>query len=100
MLSYCPICESSHHLSEPRLLEQREDGGHLMHIQCRKCASSLLVLVTSDVHGVSSLSILTDLAPDEVEHFWSRERVTADDVLSMHAVVSEAPAGWMTAATT
>ncbi len=75
------------------MLEEREDG-HLMHVQCRKCSSCLLVLVTSDPHGVSALSMLTDLGYDEVGRFSSQQHVSADDVLLMHALVSQS-SYWM-----
>ncbi len=93
-MSYCPICESSHHLTEARLLEQG-DNSNLMHVQCRKCESSLFVLVVADLQGISSLSVLTDLSEDEVDDFRSRARVTADDVLAFHTMARSADTSWI-----
>jgi hypothetical protein len=93
-LSHCPMCESSRHLSGARLLSE-EGGRHLFYVQCAQCKSALLVLVFSDTRGTSSLSLLTDLSPDDVEHSWSQPSVNADDVLAFHTLIRASDASWI-----
>lgn len=87
------MCESSYHVTDARLLEEGENG-NLVHVQCGKCHSKLLVLVVSDPHGVSALSVLTDFSEEEVGNFRLQSRVTADDVLAFHTLLKTPDALW------
>lgn len=83
LISYCPLCESRYNPMEARLLEQEEDS-HLLHVQCKKCRSSILVLLMASQSGVSSVGMVTDLTPEDVLRLREGEPVSVDDVLEIH----------------
>ena len=84
LVSYCPLCESHYNPMEAKILEQREDA-HLIHVQCRRCRSSVIVLVAAASHGgFTSIGMVTDLTAEDVLRFRSAEKVTVDDVLNIH----------------
>ena len=91
IVSCCPLCETHYDPLEARVVEQR-DGVHLIHVQCRKCLSSVIVLVSSGQSGMLSVSMLTDLTADDVARFRASERVTCDDVLNFHEMLGTTPA--------
>ncbi len=83
LISYCPLCETHYNPMEAKILEQRDDA-HLIHVQCRRCRSSIIVLVTNHQGGVASVGMVTDLSAEDVMRFRGSERVTCDDVLNIH----------------
>ena len=66
-----------------QIVEERDDA-HLIHIECRKCGSSIVALIMSAGIGMSSVGLVTDLTGDEVGEVRLRESVHADDVLDVH----------------
>lgn len=83
LVSYCPVCETRYNPMEARMLGQ--DGEtHLLHVQCRKCSSSILSLVLVNEAGASSVGLLTDLSYEDVIRFRSNSAVSLDDVIEVH----------------
>ena len=87
LISYCPLCETSYNPLRARVLEERDDA-HLVHIQCSNCGSSIVALILSSNVGITSVGLVTDLTGDDVLHFKDVGRVTADEVLAIHQVLS------------
>lgn len=83
LISYCPICNTHYNPLAAQVLEERDDA-HLIHVECRKCGSSIVALVLTGGIGISSVGLVTDLSGEEVLKFRNRESVRADDVLAMH----------------
>lgn len=83
MISYCPICNTHYNPLAAQVLEERDDA-HLIHIECRKCSSSIVALVLTGGLGISSVGLVTDLTGDEVLKFRQKENIKVDDVLVMH----------------
>ncbi len=71
---------------EAKILETREDA-HLIHVQCRRCFSSIIVLVSANHSGMMSVGMVTDLSAEDVLRFRGSERVTCDDVLNFHEMI-------------
>lgn len=83
VISVCPSCGAKYNITQAKILEERENG-HLLHIQCKKCKSSVVSLILSNNYGVSSVSLVTDLSSEDVLKFKDREPVTPDDILDVH----------------
>lgn len=83
LISYCPICHTHYNPLAAQVLDERDDA-HLIHIECRKCGSSIVALVLTGGLGMSSVGLVTDLTGDEVLKFRTRENIQADDVLTVH----------------
>ena len=56
-------------------------------VDCRKCKSRVLVLITSNQNGISSLGLLTDLSSEEVVKFSQSKPVSTDDVLDLYQTI-------------
>lgn len=82
-VSYCPLCNNHFSSLEARILEEAGDT-HLLHIMCRRCFSSIVVLVLASDLGVSSFGIVTDLTGDDVIKFKGQLNVSDDDVIFLH----------------
>lgn len=83
LISYCPICNTHYNPLAAQVLEERDDA-HLIHVECRKCGSSIVALVLTGGIGISSVGLVTDLTGEEVLKFRKRESVRCDDVLDAH----------------
>lgn len=83
LISYCPICSTHYNPLTAEILEEREDA-HLIHVECRKCGSSIVGLVLTGGLGISSVSLVTDLTGSEVLRFRRSEGIRSDDVLEAH----------------
>jgi hypothetical protein len=86
IISNCPVCDSRNFPAQIKLLNEN-DVSHLLHIQCRKCKSCIIVLITSGPQGVMSMGLLTDLKSDEVLKFSKGQSISADDVLDIHELL-------------
>ncbi len=83
VISTCPVCNARYHSAELRILEERSDA-QLVHVQCRKCRSSVLAVVLANQLGISSVGLVTDLSGEDVLKFRRQPVVSADDVLDVH----------------
>lgn len=82
IISSCPVCNSRNFAAQIKIINESEDA-HLLHIQCKKCKSCVLVLVMMDQQGLSSVGFLTDLNSQEIFKFSHGHEVNADDVLNL-----------------
>lgn len=83
IISNCPVCDSRNFPSQIKILQERENS-HLLYVQCRRCKSRVLVLITAHPNGISSIGLLTDLSSDEVIKFSTQEPINHDDVLEFY----------------
>jgi len=88
LISYCPLCNSQYNPMTAKILEEREDA-HLIHIECRRCNSSIIALILTGGIGISSVGLVTDLTSDDVLKFKDMEEINSDDVLTLHNVLEK-----------
>lgn len=69
-----------------KILEERDDA-HLMHVECRKCGSSIVALVLAGGLGISSVGLITDLTSEDVLKFKNTRDVRSDDVIELHEIL-------------
>ncbi len=83
LISYCPMCNTHYNPNEARILEQK-DGAHLIHVECRRCYSSIVAVVITGGIGISSVGLITDLTAEDVLRFKNQESVTEDNVIEAY----------------
>ncbi len=83
LVSYCPLCHLHYNVGDAKILEEHEDT-HLMHVVCKRCSSSILVLMLTGELGVSSVGLITDLTSDDVVRFKDQSDIQDDDVIALH----------------
>jgi len=80
----CPICKSSFILQNIKNLKN-QGATSLLHIDCHKCESSLLVTLIKGSTGViTNVCVLTDLCKDDFMRFRSLPVITVDEVLHFY----------------
>lgn len=89
LVSFCPVCETRYNPMEAKLLGEQGET-HLLHVQCRKCQHSILVIVLVNQVGASSVGLLTDLSYDDVVRVKSGSWVSVDDVIEVHRLFQSA----------
>ncbi len=82
LMAHCPLCQTRYQPNLAKVLAEREDA-YLLHVPCAKCHSAVVALIVTNMFGVNSVGILTDLTPDEVLSV-QHQFVDADDVLAMY----------------
>jgi len=86
-LSDCPVCHRKQFPADIKLLEELDDS-HLLHVRCKLCESSLVVMVTMGEQGMNLVGILTDLNGEEVTKLaQTGETIEADNVLKLHELL-------------
>lgn len=88
LLVYCPLCDSKYNPFHARVLETKEDN-HLLHTQCQHCGVYIISLVTQTPFGLSSVGIISDLSASDVLKFKMQPKISYDDVIECHQVISE-----------
>lgn len=88
LVSSCPLCDAKLSSAKAQLIEERDDMS-LVHIQCTKCKTALLVVVVNTQMGVSSVVLITDLSFEDVLTFREVPGVTADDVIALHQTIRD-----------
>jgi hypothetical protein len=83
IISNCPVCNSRNFPAKVKVLSEKNES-HILHIQCRKCKSCLIVLITASPQGMMSMGVLTDLRSDEVVKFSQSKPLSEDDVLDLY----------------
>ncbi|MBU0706904.1 hypothetical protein KKG41_00855 [Patescibacteria group bacterium] len=86
LISYCPLCNTQYNPLSAKVLEEKDDA-HLVHINCKKCNSSIVALILSSALGVSSVGLLTDLSGEDALRFKKSSRVNDDDVINLYSLL-------------
>jgi len=83
IISNCPVCNSKKFTDNIKILDENETS-HLLFVQCNKCQTKVVVLVTSGMQGLSSIGVLTELNSDEIIRFSHEDPISADDVAHLY----------------
>ncbi|MFA6974179.1 MAG: hypothetical protein WC238_05605 [Parcubacteria group bacterium] len=87
-LSKCAICSGEYQATDLTILEEKEQKTTL-HVTCRKCHTSSIFFVSNGQAGILSLGMTTDLDSQEVKGKFSRQAVSADEVIDAHQYISQ-----------
>ncbi len=83
IMTKCPMCDFKYEKEDIKLVKKNE-GVIALHLNCRQCKSSLMMLIMAGALGVTSISMMTDIVEDDIEKVNSNKCVNYDDVLEMH----------------
>lgn len=86
LIAECPVCRRKNFPSDIKLVEARDDA-HLLHVRCKNCHSSIMVMLLFSMEGMNIVGVLTDLGPEEAAGFLKRGPLGADDVLNAHELL-------------
>ena len=81
--THCPLCKTKYNPLQANLMDEKEDA-LLVHIKCQKCFNSLLVLILNQGTVLSSLGLVTDLKPEDLEQIKQAQAIAPDDILALH----------------
>jgi len=90
LLSCCPVCSEEYQPFQASIVEEKADA-QLVHIQCRKCQSSIVALIVDGQLGLTSVGLITDLSSEDVERFKDAPPLTEDDVFAAYEELKVEP---------
>ena len=82
MAANCPMCDFKYDKSGIKVIDKK-DGVMVIHLSCRQCKSSVTMAIMTGAFGITSISVMTDVAKDDIEKI-GRSFIKCDDVLEMH----------------
>lgn len=88
LMTTCPICNTQYNPVAAKIVEEREQA-HLIHIQCKNCGSSIVAVIMIGGLGISTVGLICDLTSDDVFKFKDSKRVSTDDVISIHQILTK-----------
>lgn len=88
IMNNCPVCKAKYNPLEAKIIDEKENV-HLMHVKCKKCQSSVLVLVYINNVGINSIGLITDLEMNEVMDYCYQESISSNDVLTMYQALKK-----------
>jgi len=86
LMRECPVCSNEYSMQHVRVIE-RYQGSHLVHVTCPSCSHALLAIVLVSQIGMSSVGMMTDLAPDDLPRIKARDGITSEDILDLHEIL-------------
>ncbi len=81
LISKCPLCSEQYQPFQASIIEEKSEA-QLVHIQCRKCQSSIVALIVNGQLGLTSVGLITDLSSEDVETFKDASAITEEDVFA------------------
>lgn len=88
LISRCPLCAENYQPFQASIVEEKEEA-QLLHIQCRKCQSSIVALIVNGQLGLTSVGLITDLTSGDVEYFKDASRVSEAMVLEAYTQLKQ-----------
>jgi hypothetical protein len=83
MITVCPYCTLSYQQQHIRLLK-RDAVQSLYHVHCAQCSHDMLVSIFKKKGGILCAGIFTDCVFEDAKRFLDGEKVSIDDVISVH----------------
>jgi len=82
MVTKCPLCDFKYEKDSIKIIDKK-DGAITIHLNCRRCKSSIMMVIIAGGMGITSVSAMTDIMENDFEKI-SNKRIEYDDVLEMH----------------
>jgi hypothetical protein len=79
LISKCPLCAEQYQPFQASIVEEKAEA-QLVHIQCRRCESSIVALLVNGQLGLTSVGLITDLTSSDVERFKDASPITEADI--------------------
>jgi hypothetical protein len=78
----CPMCDFKYEKEDIKIVDKKE-GLINLYLNCRRCKSSVVMLVVMGALGITSISMITDVTESDLEKMKGNS-IRYDDVLEMH----------------
>ncbi len=88
IIQQCPMCEAVYEPLELKVIAEGENK-HLVHVTCRRCSHSVVALIMNQPNGVSSLGLITDAHPEDLQNCKNHDVVSWDDCIEWHSFLKE-----------
>ncbi|MFH1631417.1 MAG: hypothetical protein ABIA47_00110 [bacterium] len=86
-ISNCPFCGTSYKLTDAKLVSG-ERSRTVLHMMCGKCRHAMLLSVTRREEGIICAGMVSDCDLEDIEKFYKAEKISIDDVIETHRVLS------------
>lgn len=86
-INNCPLCGHKYDTNFFKVVDKK-DGVMTLYLACPFCQSSVMIALTVNAMGMTSVSMITDITEKEIDNLKDRHAVSADDVLEFHAFLS------------
>lgn len=83
MVTNCPMCDFKYDGKKNIKMIDKKDGMVTFYLNCSRCKSSVIVTVMTEMFGITSISMITDVVEDDIKKI-SGDFIKCDDVLEMH----------------
>ncbi len=88
-LGNCPICSATYQQGKTSVISKKDEA-IVLHIDCVKCQSSVLLTLQSGLKGlVTTVGVPTDLKKSDFEMLKNSSKITSDDVLDLHTFLEK-----------
>ncbi len=78
----CPMCDFKFSKDDIKTIDSKE-GAATFFLNCSKCKSSVMMVIVASALGITSISMVSDLAEKDLGKI-EKDCVKYDDVLEMH----------------
>lgn len=82
IMTKCPMCDFKFEKESIKIIDKK-DGFITLYLNCKRCKSSLMMVIITGALGITSISMMTDIAEDDFEKI-NGNSISYDDVLEMH----------------
>lgn len=83
----CPFCDTLY--DEERLRTLKKEGKlHILHATCLVCSRAMLYTLERSSDHLSCIGLFTDCDASDALRFMTRKRITLDDVLAVHTLLT------------
>lgn len=85
-LSRCFFCGNRLEQNDLTILEEQERKT-VLHVSCSRCLTSSISILSSNQAGIVSLGMATDLDKTEAKGKFSKNTISADEVIDAHEFI-------------
>jgi len=82
IMTRCQMCNSKYKSSDAKVIDKK-DGAITLYLNCKKCKTSIIMIIMANILGITSISAITDIAEDDFGSI-SANYIEYDDVLEVH----------------
>ncbi len=82
IITKCPMCDLKYDKNDIKIVDKK-DGAITLYMNCKKCKSSVMMLILTNILGITSISMVTDIEENELEKT-ENSQIECDDVLEIH----------------
>ena len=82
IMTKCPMCDFKYDRSDIKIIDKKHETINL-HLNCKQCGSSVMMVILTGVLGITSVSVVTDVTENDLKKI-DGGCVQYDDVLEIH----------------